>query len=1159
MQLQLLFKQCFKKTPVLLKIMLAMKLAALLLIATCMQASGKGYSQGISISQKNTPLERVFSKIKQQTGYFFWYDSKILDAAKRVDINVKNASLEQVLDLCMAGQGLGYKIINKMVVISRIAAPSRDDLVVADEPPVTITGRITNEKGQPLIGVSIRVKGTSRGVMTDEKGQFSIVTTNDAILQISFIGYMTQEIPVSNRTEINIELKESVLELDKAVVIGYGTTKRATLTGAVSVVGAEQLENRPTAQVLNSLQGIVPGLVILRNDAGRPGGESITATIRGVTSRTGASILVVIDGIPSMLGIGELANISPNEIESITILKDAQAAIYGSQAAAGVMLVTTKRGKTMKPLIEVNSNLTVNKPGIVRKQLNILQAIDVLNQSFVNDGNTNNYWSPFVQYINTTDLSKTTTISPGPFSDTHDLTLSNNDWMNIMWGHAVQKNFDVAVSGRSDRSNYYVTLGYLNQPSMMQYGTDYLHKYTFRGKYGFEITKYLSVNTNLALTTQKRTEPTNYGTIESLAATNMSGMSKYTPDGHYYGWGGYLSAIGYAEKGGQLTDNNTEGNLQFEGILKPVKNLEIRVQYNTDQFVGDDSHNQLGFDNYYMDGTPDFNSIVTYGGYESVGAYFLRSQQNTTNIFGTYKYALEKHNFSLLGGFSNTQFNTRVITADRRGDPNLTSQDLIYLGAGSADFQYNSESKSATALNSLFARLTYDFDEKYIFEGNFRKDISSSFAPGHRSASFFGGSAGWVFTREKFFPDMGKYLNNGKLRLSWGQLGNQTGIGAYDYIQLIGAGASYPIGDPLNPSYAVEYYVPSLKSATRSWEKIETKNIGIDLIGLDNRLSVSFDYFVKKNPNMFYSSEFPSVLGITPPSINGAKLQTKGWEVSLSWRDKISTDWKYNISVVLSNNTSKVLSLADSRTPGYGLNNWVEGYSAGSYFTYKYDGLIKSDADLASYKNTITSGVPTNLRTGDAKYKDLNGDGKLTPVLYNPKDPASGGDMVNIGNNNTRYSFSFNLGFDYKGFYINALFQGVGKVMVMDNSTDKYAYYRNPLQYYYNKTWTDERPDAKYPKLSQNGTIVSWNYTMSDAPYMFENAGYLRLKNLQFGYTFQPALLKKLHMEALQIYFSGADLAEWSGIPKGFEVERPYVVSKTPYPRSYTLGLNFSL
>ena len=1159
MKLNHLRKHLFISRRLFNQTMRVMRLTAVLLIATCLQISAKGHAQGISLKEKNASLEKIFKEIKTQTNYLFWYDNDLLRASKKVDITVKNAAIEQVLDLCVAGQGLSYTIVNKLIVVKRKEEPRNANLPETIPLPVAIGGRITNEKGEPLTGVSLRIKGTGKGTTSNEDGHFRITAEANATLTISFIGYEGQEIAVKGRSEINIVLKESTSELDQVVVIGYGATKKATLTGAVSVVNAKQIANRPTAQILNSLQGIVPGMVVTRNNPGRPGGESVDAQIRGVTSRGGAGVLVVIDGIPSMLGIGALGNLSPDEIESITVLKDAQAAIYGSMAAGGVMLVTTKKGKSEKPTIEVNTNLTLNKPGIIRKQVNILQAIDVLNQSYVNDGVVNNAWAPFVKYIDNTDLSKQTIVSPGPFPDTHDMTLGNEDWMDIMWGSALQKNVNIAVSGRTERSNYYVSAGLLDQPSMMQYGTDYNRKYNVRLKYGFDITRYLSINTNVALSNQKRVEPVNYSIIEDFTAQSLAGKSMYSSTGKYYGWGGYLSPIGLAEKGGISEGTNTSGNAQVELILKPLKNLEIRGQYSTDQFVGDASYNKIGVMSYAMDDTEDFSSTVLYGGRDQVGASYLKSAQNVANIYGTYKYVLKKNTFGLLAGFSNTQFNTRQINASRNGDPALISNNLIYLGAGSPDQQFNGESKSANALSSAFSRLSYDYQEKYIFEGNFRYDASSNFAPGHKGTPFYGASAAWVFTKEKIFSGIDRYLNSGKLRASWGQLGNQSGIGFYDYIQLIAAGGQYPFGDPESPTRNLQYSVPYLASPSRSWEKVETKNIGLDIGALNDRLTGSFDYFIKKNMNMFYTFEFPSILGITSPSINGAQLRTTGWELSVNWNDKITPDLNYSFGFLLSDNTSKVLSLPDSRTPGYGYNTWVEGYSAGSYFTYQFDGLIQSEKELADYKSAITSGAPTNLRTGDARYKDMNGDGKLTPLLYDAKDPSKGGDMVYIGNDNRRYSFSFNLGLNYKGFYATALFQGVGKQMVWNNNINQFMFFRNPQQYYYNRTWTPENTMARYPKLSADNGILGWNYKPSNAPYIYEDAAYLRLKNLQVGYTFSPQLLKRIHMEGLQIYFSGADLTEWSKIPKGFEVERPFVVSKTPYPRSYTLGLNFSL
>jgi hypothetical protein len=310
---------------------------------------------------------------------------------------------------------------------------------------------------------------------------------------------------------------------------------------------------------------------------------------------------------------------------------------------------------------------------------------------------------------------------------------------------------------------------------------------------------------------------------------------------------------------------------------------------------------------------------------------------------------------------------------------------------------------------------------------------------------------------------------------------------------------------------------------------------------------------------MFYSKEFPTILGITPPQINGARIETKGWELALQWRDKVNKNLDYFVGFVLSDNTNKVIELADSPIPRYGQNTFIQGYSFGSYFTYQYDGLIQDEAQLNAYKSAITSGVPTNLRTGDVMYKDLNGDGRLTPMLYNPKDPTAGGDMVYIGNSNTRYSYSVNLGVNWKGISLSAIFQGVGKWEVMDGNVAAAPFFRNPQAYHYRNTWSTDRVDALYPKMSQNDNINNYNYQTSNAPFKFHNAAYLRMKNLQLGYTIPTQLLTKAKLKSVMVYFNGSDLMEWSKIPRGFDPEKPFSIVNTPYPRSYSFGLNITL
>ncbi|KYP16607.1 TonB-dependent receptor [Flavihumibacter sp. CACIAM 22H1] len=1139
-----------------LKTLLLMKCMIALLLATCLQVSARSYSQErLSVSFKNERLESVLREIEAKSSYRFIYSTDKIRTNTPVTFSANELSVEEIVKAILNATDLSWKILpNKTVILLN---KNEADLEIG------ITGTVRDINKEPLAGVSIQVKGTSLISTTDEKGNFSInVPDEKAVLIFTYVNMQVQEVAVGKKTLLNIEMQPINQSMNEVVVVGYGTKTKATLTGAVSVVGKEQLANRPTPNVITSLQGLVPGLVINRGNIGRVGREAdnIGIEIRGISSRSNPGVLIIVDGIPQPSSSAfALNNLNPEDVESVTVLKDAQAAIYGSRAAGGVILVTTKMGKTARPTVSVNSNLTINKPGIVRKQANILQAIEMWNESYENDGVQTNFYShlkPFLtQDINLNEI----TVAKGPFPDTKDITLSNNDWMDIMWGSATQQQHTLSVSGKSDRSSYWVSVGVIDQNSMLQYGTNYNRKYNTRLKYDFNVTDYLKIRTNVSLQSQKLVEPTDYNTIEDIISNSFAGKAKYTPTGKYYGFGGYLSTIGWAKEGGDREARNTQIRSQVEAVLTPVKNLDITYQLAINRDLFDEFSLRKGFLSYTYDDEVIFNSNLYWGGRDQVTAGYAKTNQLVSNLFANYRWNFGEHNFSVLAGASHEEFENRSFSAYRNGDPFLLSNELSFLGNGAVTEQFNSEARSHSALRSAFSRISYDYKQTYFFEGNFRYDASSKFAPGYRGAPFYGGSVGWMISNEKFMNKFNPFLDMLKLRASYGQLGNQSGIGLYDYIQAIAFGGQYPFGPVNSPLRTLSTNVPGLASPDRSWENLEVKNIGVDIGFFQRRLSGSFDYFVKTNKNMFYSKEFPTILGITPPQINGARMETKGWELALQWRDRINKNLDYFFGFVLSDNKNKVIELADSPIPRYGQNSFIQGYSFGSYFTYQYDGLIQDEAQLNAYKASITSGVPTNIRTGDVMFKDLNGDGKLTPMLYNPKDPTTGGDMVYIGNSNTRYSYSVNLGVNWKGINLSAIFQGVGKWEVMDGNIAAAPFFRNPQAYHYHQTWSIDRVDATYPKMSQNDNINNYNYQTSNAPFKFHNAAYMRLKNLQLGYNLPASLLSKAKLKSVQVFFSGSDLMEWSKIPSGFDPEKPFSIVNTPYPRSYSFGLNITL
>ncbi len=1145
-----------------------MKISTVLfsLFIVTMSANTYSQTQRLTLNKANATVGEIFSDIESQSEFSFLFSTREIDIKQKTSVSGENMLISDILSQMFVGQDVTYRITDKHIVIYK--QDSGMDFLDFNHQQITIKGNVVDEEGRVMPGVNVTVKGTTIGVVTDMNGNYSInVPDRTTVLLFSFVGYATIERSVGSETIINVSMDTDALTIEEVVVIGYGTKTKATLTGSVSVVSNQQLENRPAANVLSSMQGIVPGMVVTRGNVGRLGRESdfLGMQIRGTSSRSNPGVLIIVDGVPQTSdGAFGLYYLNSDDIESITVLKDSQAAIYGSRAAGGVILVSTKNGKG-KPTISFNANVSINKPGIVRKQANILQAIEMWNEAFENDGVMNNYFTHLKPYLSQNIDLNQITVAKGPFPDTKDVTLSNYDWMDIMWGNAVQQQYSLSVSGKGAKSSYWVSAGVLDQNSMLQYGNNYNTQYYTRLKYDFDVTDYLKVRTNVALSTRKLVEPTNSDLIENLTSYSWAGKAMYTPTGKYYGFGGYLSTIGMAEQGGDMTLNHLSVNTQFEVVLTPVKNLDITAQLAINKDNNDDSYLKTGFLSYTWDDEIIFNSNLYWDGKDEVYSSYSKNNQLVTSLYANYKLDFQAHHFDFMAGVSHEEYDKRFFSANRKGNPYLITNELSWLGDGDPGQQFNNESKEHSALESIFARASYNFEGKYLVEGHFRYDASSKFAPGHKGTPFYGGSLGWVITNENFMKGISDYLNFMKLRMSYGQLGNQSGIGLYDYIQYIAFGSltperrsQYPFGGIDSPTRTNTTYVPSLSSPERSWEILNVFNAGTDFTVLDHRLSVGIDYFVKTNTNMFYSREFPSILGITAPSINGARLRTNGWEFMIGWKDKVR-DVGYFANFILSNNKSKVLELADSRIPGEGRNAFVEGYEPGSYFTYTYDGLIQNDAELAAYKAAITSGVPTNIRTGDAKYKDLNGDGKLTPILYNPNDPSSGGDLVHIGNSNIRYSVSVNFGADWTGFYLKVLLQCVGKYMVMDRNIPAVNFAQNPLAYHYHKTWSDNRTDALYPKMSENDGIYRYNFKESDAPYMFKNAGYLRLKNIQLGYNLPNKWISHLKLQSAQIYFSGNDLAEWSGMPDGFDPEKPFTIQSAPYPRTFSFGLNISL
>jgi len=883
--------------------------------------------------------------------------------------------------------------------------------------------------------------------------------------------------------------------------------------------------------------------------------------------------LVVVDGVAQAnTDASALDNINPDDIENISILKDGQAAIYGARAAGGVILITTKSGKTDKPTINFSAVSTIQSPSLKRESINILQLFEMNNEGYINDGQPINAFTGVLKIISdnnfTVDKLKENNheiLVNEPYDHGNPYYLGDYDWQDIMWEPSLQQNYNLSVSGKRNNFNYYESVNYIDQPSMLAHGTNYRRRFLITLKNDYDVTSFLKVKSNFNVGIYKFTEPFGYSGgfygVEGSSYFVLPCIAPYTTGGHYQNVGGFYSPLGFAKDGGNSTDVShiLHGTLGAE--IRPFKDLVITAEIASNFDITETDWAEIGFDMY--DALDNYSANST-DGINRAGAEYSRTRYMVGNLYANYSYEkFENHKFNLMAGYSHEENDFRNFSAYRRYG--LINGQLPTMIAGSANEQYNSEVKNDFSLNSVYSRLDYSFKNRYLFGGIFRYDGSSKFAEGHKWSPFFGFSGGWVISEESFMANLKNVVDFFKIRASWGQLGNQTGIGLYDYISQVTVGSAYPMGNWNAPSQSQIATLGPMASTTRTWETIESKNLGFDFRALSSKLTGTFDVYIKDNKNMFFNQEFPQVLGTTSPNINGAHLRTKGWELEIGWADKIS-DLRYFVRVNFSDNTNKVIDLADAIIPTPGINTFVQGYPTHAFFGYEYDGKIETAAELTAYNSSFSgeSGIPNNLTLGDTRYKDLNGDSKLTSNPYtvdqNGTPTPTSGDLVYFGEGGQHYLYGINLGLSWKNFDFSSFFHGVLKWHIVSDLQPLPDWWRPAVEsYFYHQTWAPDRTDVLWPRLSQNYPVLDYDYQYSNAPYKLFNNRYIRLKNIQVGYTFPRNFTNKLKIEKLRIYFSATDLWEHSSLPGNQDPETPFTQYRSPFPRQYSFGLNLTL
>lgn len=1096
----------------------------------------------VTIQVKNQPIQKVFDEITKQTGLKFFYGEAIVNKNIQVNLKFKNASVNNVLNELTRQANLYFKQENNTIAVS-ISTPETSKIPVDQSRKVT--GLVTDQDGQPIIGANIIVRGSTSGTVTDLNGEYSIEANGKSVLLFSYIGYLSEEQAVGNQQKINVQLKEDTQKLDEVVVIGYGTQKRSNLSGAVSKVGASAIESKPVANVLSALQGEIPGMVIQRT-SGQPGNEEFNMNVRGASSTNGGnSPLVLVDGIP-----GDINLINPQDIESISVLKDASASIYGARAAGDVILITTKKGKTGAPTITYNGNLAISQmTGMMKSPTNYEMAI-MDNEANIHNGSAPMYTPELLERILANDPNPI----DHPLYGGWKLFFTNTDWMKELLETGVQHKHNLTVSGGGDRSRYYLSAGYSKQFGVVKYANDNNAKYNLRMNYDYDITKWLKLETKVSLDNQKRTDIGGVGAwVIGEAIFDMPNHPVYNADGNFFTQGGWSNSVAMAKEGVTSTFNTREMNGNFRLIANLMEGLTLNAQVGLNYKNRNDEDIAKATPLYTWDNDIAYYAIAGSPAESAVDRLTEETfYQNYTGYLQYSKTFNANHHLDVMVGLAYETEERKMFKARR---DNFLTDDLWSLNLGGTTNMSNDAAAEHWATGSVFGRIGYNFRNKYILETNFRYDGSSRFAPSNRWRMFPGVSASWRISQEDFLKDS-PIFNELKLRASYGQTGNQEGIRLYDYIQLLklrddgwGGKVVYPFG---NGSQTQSIKLDVLAGVDRSWEILENANVGIDAAFLDSRLGLSFDYFVKMNNNMLIPVTYPSMLGATPPESNSGKLRTNGFELTLNWADKIG-NVEYSAQFQLSDAVNKLVNYGGADTYELGLNKTREGYPINSYFAYEYDGVISNQQELDEYKKL--GGVPSNIGIGDAKFKDINHDGKIS--TYGDKE-GDDGDAIYVGSITPRFNFGLNLGAKWNNFDISVFFQGVGKRTLFREGEFAMPWsdwWRYPAQFYYGQTWNEDRTDAYYPRLTHS-EIRRWNYQSSTLQKI--NAAYIRLKNIQIGYSLPKSLLEKIGIQRTRVYVSGQDLFEIHSVKGGWDPESDKAGFNYPFQRYYSFGLDLT-
>ena len=1106
-------RYCFKN-PRFKQIFRIMRISTfLLMVCVFCSYAGNAHSQNakVSIRMNNVKLDKILNEIENQTDYLFIYNNQV-DINKITSVKVKNEAVAQVLDRILSGTGINYELEGTHIILTTEAIKD----LHAQQQAKTVTGTVTDVSGEPIIGANIRIKGTTTGTITDIDGNFSIKAEPQSVIEVSYIGYLTQETVINNQKSIRFLLKEDTKTLDEVVVIGYGVQKKADLTGSVANINTEKLNTQSNANIGQALQGKIAGVDIV-SQGGAPG-SGTRIMVRGIGTLNNASPLYIVDG----MYMNSIDHINPNDIASIDVLKDASsAAIYGSRAANGVIIVTTKEGSNTegKPIIDLSVNLGISTAS---KFLDMLDAKG---------------------WAEVTTIARQAIGKPALDMATNLANKPDNDWQDIMFRPALMQNYNLSVKGGGKYSTYYTGLGYFNQDGIVK-GTNY-QRYNIQSKNDYK-RGIFSAGTNLIISFShdKPLHQELRGGMIGTILQSVPTLEKYD-DTREGGYGGtYGDVVNIPHPLAIIDDNIMD---RYNENVKIFANLYAQIEL----FKGL---------KYKLNLTPDF-SFERYKNYLNKYDFGLATnsitqlterQRRRRNILVenllTFDRTFGEHKISALSGYTYQDSRFRHIQAYGEGLP----QGLEEIDAATTN-RSNEGNSWRSVLTSILGRVFYSYQNKYLFTATIRRDGSSKFGKNNRYGYFPSFSFGWNVAEEKFMENV-HWLDQLKLRGGYGVLGNQE-IDNYQYSSTITTGINYPDGNGglLQGAFPKNFANPDIK-----WEETAMTNVGIDFMAFNNRLSLTADYYVKNTKDILLTVPIPiSSGGANDPIRNAGKIRNNGFEFNLGWMDQPNPDISYGINLIGSFNKNKVIAMGSesgsikggSTNQNITTSETKAGYPIGGYWLISTAGYFNSQEEVDAYAKDGKKIQPA-AEPGDIKFVDANNDGVINDD-----------DRVFQGSPFPDFTFALNGNMRYKNFDLSIGLQGVlgNKIynatrQTLEDVTKGSNFLASCLDY-----WTPENKNASHPRLTWDDPNRN---TRAESDRYLENGSYLRLRSVQLGYTFPQTWFKGAIQHA-RVYINAENLftiTSYSGYSPDVNADnanyRGFDNFIYPTNRTFMLGLN---